>query len=140
MTDHESVLHRLVLEHLRDDAALQALLGQPPRIWDQAPAGGTASVAICPHLLIGRGESRPVTADDCGVEHVLTLTCVSDFGGTEEARAVAAAARARLHEAALAGHGVETISIRVVFSDVFRASDHRRVFGVMRVRAVTEAI
>jgi hypothetical protein len=135
MTDHESALQLLVLERLKGDVALKALLGDPPRIWDQAP--GTRAF---PHLLLGRGESRLVPADECGVEHVLTLTCVSEFGGVEEAKAIAAAVRARLHEATLTGDGVRTVSMRVTFSDVFRASDHRRVLAVMRVRAVTEDV
>lgn len=135
MSDHENALQEALIAHLRDDAALKALLGDPARVWDQPPGE-----PVFPHLLIGRSESRPVAADGCGVEHNLTLTCGSTFGGTEEAKAVSAAVRARLFEAVLTADGVRTISLRVVFSDVFRSPDLRRTWAVIRVRAVTEEI
>lgn len=135
MSDHENALQKALIAHLRADAALQALLGEPARIWDAAPRG-----AGYPYLLIGRSESRPVEADGCGVEHVLTLRCASRFEGTEEAKAVCAAVRASIHEAALQADGVRAIAIRTTFADVFRSSDHKRVWGVVRVRAITEDI
>ena len=64
MSEHENALQKALIAHLRADAALKALLGDPARIWDEAPRG-----AGYPHLLIGRCESRPVEADGCGVEH-----------------------------------------------------------------------
>jgi len=135
MRDHESALQKALIAHLRADASLQALLGNPARIWDEAPRG-----AAYPHLLIGRSESRPVAADGCGIEHSLSLRCASRFGGTEEAKAICAALRAAVHEAALEADGVRVVSIRATYADVFRSSDHRRTWGVVRVRAVTEDI
>jgi hypothetical protein len=135
MTGHEAALQKALIAHLRADAALRALLGDPARVWDAAPRG-----AGYPHLLIGRSESRPVEADGCGVAHVLTLRCASRFEGTEEAKAICAAVRAAVHEAALEADGVRAVSIRATYADVFRSSDHRRVWGVIRVRAVTEDI
>ncbi len=135
MSDHESALQKMLIAWLASDATVKALLGDPARIWDEPPAN-----PIWPHLLIGRSESRTVAADGCGVEHVLTLNCVSRFGGSEEAKAICAAVRARLNEAALTADGVRIISLRVTFSDVFRSGDLRRTYGVMRVRAVTEDI
>lgn len=131
MIDHESALQKAMLAALKSDAAVDALLGG--RIWDQAREG-----AGFPHLLIGRCESRPVAADGGGVEQALTLTSVSRFAGSEEAKAIAAAARACLHETALEADGVRTVSLRVVLSEVFRAGDGRRTFAVLRLRAVTE--
>jgi len=81
-----------------------------------------------------------VTADGCGVEHGLTLTVVSRFAGSEEAKATAAAVRACLHEARLEADGVRTVSLRAGASEVFRASDGRRTFATVRLRAVTEAV
>ena len=133
MSDHESALQKMLIVRLGSDTALKALLGDPARIWDEPPAQPGF-----PHLVIGRSESRAVAADGCGVEHVMSLSCVSRFGGSEEAKAVCAAVRARLNDAVLAGDGVRTISLRVTFSDVFRSGDLRRTYGVMRVRAVTE--
>jgi hypothetical protein len=133
MKDHESALIKAMIAHLAGDAALKALLGDPARIWDQPPKG-----PVLPNLTIGRAESRPVSADGGGVEHGLTLTCTSTFAGAEEARAVAAAVRARLQDAVLSADGVRTVSVRVTLTDVFRPGDFKRAFAVMRVRAVTE--
>jgi hypothetical protein len=132
---HELALQKALLAHLRDDPALRALLGEPARIWDAAPAAPGF-----PHLLTGRGESRPVRADGGGVEHALTLTVVSRFRGTEEARAVLAAVRARLSDAVLEADGVRTVNLRVSFADVFSGAGGARTFAVLRVRAVTEEI
>nr|WP_240387191.1 DUF3168 domain-containing protein [Brevundimonas naejangsanensis] len=76
MKDHEGALVKALIEHLRGDGALQALLGDPMRVWDEPPQG-----AGFPHLVIGRCESRPLNADGGGVEHRLTLTCASQFRG-----------------------------------------------------------
>ncbi|WGM30261.1 DUF3168 domain-containing protein [Brevundimonas sp. NIBR11] len=133
MSGHDTALQKALIAHLRADTALQALLGDPARIWDQAPRG-----AGYPHLLIGRSETKPVEADGCGVEHALTLRCSSRFEGTQEAKAICAAVRTAVHEAVLEADGVRTVSLRATYTDVFRSSDHRRVWGVIRVRAVTE--
>lgn len=130
---HELALQKALIAHLGGDPGLTALLGEPPRIWDAPPAR-----PAFPHLLIGRCESRPVAADGGGVEHALTLTVVSQFRGTEEAKAVLAALRLSLADAALAADGVRTVSLRLTFADVYPAPDGLRTFAVLRVRAVTE--
>lgn len=133
MSGHENALSKGLIARLGADETVRALLGEPPRIWDQAPEDPGF-----PHLLIGRGESRPVSAENCGIEHRLSLSCASRFGGAEEARAICAAVRAALTDAAVEADGVRTVSLAVTFTDVFRTSDTRRTYGVMRVRAVTE--
>lgn len=135
MRDHESALQKALIARLRADATLKALLGDPARIWDQAPRD-----AAWPHLTVGRCESRPVAAADCGVEHRISLRCASRFEGAEEARAVCAAARAAVHEAPLEADGVRAVSVRASFVDVFRAQGNRATWGVVRLRAVTEEV
>lgn len=130
---HELALQKALVAQLGGDPAVRALLGEPPRIWDAPPARPTF-----PYLLIGRSESRPVGAEGCGIEHGLTLTVVSRFRGTEEAKAVLAALRVALADAALAADGVRTVSLRPGFADVYPAPDGQRTFAVLRVRAVTE--
>lgn len=133
MSAHELALQKALIAHLKADATVQALLGPQARIWDAPPDQPTF-----PHLLIGRSESRPLRADGGGVEHALTLTVVSRFRGTEEAKAVLAAVRLRLTNAALEADGVRTVNLRVAFADVFSGADGARTFAVLRVRAVTE--
>jgi hypothetical protein len=135
MRDHESALQKALIDWLKADAALQALLGEPARIWDAPPMSPGF-----PNLRVGGSQSRAVAAEGCGIEHSLTLHCLSRFGGTEEARAICAAVRARLEDSEIEADGVRTISLRVTFTDVFRSADLRRTYGVIRVRAVTEDI
>jgi hypothetical protein len=135
MSAHELALQKALIAHLKADAAVTALLGEPARIWDAAPKD-----AAFPHLLIGRCESRPLGADGGGVEQAMTLTVVSRFRGTEEAKAVLAAVRVALTDAVLEADGVRTVNLRVTFADVFPGADGARTFAVLRVRAVTEEV
>ena len=132
---HELALQKALVTHLAGDAAVGALLGSPPRIWDAPPAHPGL-----PHLLIGRSESRPVEADGGGIEHALTLTVVSGFRGTEEAKAVLAALRSVLAGVELEADGIRTIGLRATFADVYPTPDRLRTYAVLRVRTVTEEI
>ncbi len=76
---------------LKAAPAVTAILGQ--RIYARSPR-----VPTYPCLAVSRTESRVVEGEV--LEHLLTLTCVSKFGGPEEARAVVAAVRAAIHDAA----------------------------------------
>ena len=131
MSAHEAGLIKAVIARLKADAGVTALLGG--QVWDEPPAE-----AGLPHLRVGRGESRPVGADGCGIEQALTLTAVSGFRGSEEARAILAAVRACLNDAPLEADGVRAVSARVTFSDVFSSPDGARRYAVLRFRAVTE--
>ncbi len=127
-------LHKALLDHLRADPDLVPLLGDPPRVYDQPP-----DEPAWPLVLLGRAETRPWGGlDGEGVEHALTLTCLSRFDGAEETKAIVAAIRARLHGAALTLEGHRLVNLRVTYADVFRAADARIVQGVLRLRAVTE--
>jgi len=99
---------------------------------------------IYPCVSLSRQESRPFGPDGDlgadGLEHLLTVTCASKFGGPEEARAVTAAVRAALHNASPAVAGRRLVTLRVTYADVFRAADRELSLGVLRVRAVTEAL
>lgn len=132
--DPDRALQAAVLDHLRADSALDAILGE--RIYDEPPASPSY-----PYVTLGRSETRPWGGvDGEGVEHALTLTCVSRFGGAEEAKAVVAALRAALHGAALTLTDHRLVNLRATYADVFRATDWRSTYGVLRVRAVTEPI
>ena len=99
---------------------------------------------IYPCISMGRQESRPFGPDDApasgALEHLVTVTCASKFGGPEEARAVTAAVRAALHNAPLSVAGRRLVTLRVTYADVFGAADRELSLGVLRVRAVTESV
>ena len=96
--DPERALSAALIAALRADAGLAPLLAG--RVYDEPPPD-----PVYPYLHVGRMQSRPwggaSGADEAeGVETVVTLTCVSRFGGVEEAKAVNGAVRACLHDAA----------------------------------------
>lgn len=129
-------LHKALFDHLRADADLAVLLGDPPRVHDETPAQ-----PVWPLVVFGRAETRPWGGLDAeGLEHALTLAALSRFDGAEEARAIVAALRARLHNAELTLDGWRLVNLRVTYGDVFRAADGRSFQGVIRLRAVTEAL
>ena len=135
--DPQRALGAALLARLRADPVLQPLLAG--RVYDEPPPD-----PVYPYLQLGRVQSRPWGGasgpDEAeGQEHVVTLTAVSRFGGTEEAKAVSGAVRACLHDAAPPlGPDHRLVSLRCAYADVFRAADWRSTYGVVRLRAVTE--
>ncbi|KQV56135.1 MULTISPECIES: DUF3168 domain-containing protein [unclassified Caulobacter] len=118
---------------LKAAPAVTALTGQ--RIHAMAPR-----LPTYPCVVVSRSEGRPVGGvDGEGIEHLLTLTCASRFGGPEEARALVAAVRAALHDARPALAGRRLVNLRVPYADVFAGADRETTLGIVRVRAVTEA-
>lgn len=132
MSDVAGVLVKAVVAALAADEGVQALLGDPVRVFDAPPKGGVA-----PYLLIGRGVEAPLKADGGGAEVSLSLTVVSRFSGQEEARAVVAAVRDVLDGLAVSDDGVAGV-VRVRGAEVFSGSDGRGAYGVLRLRAVME--
>lgn len=132
--DPERALAAALIARLRADAGVTAQVGA--RTWDQPPAD-----PVFPYLHLGRVETRPLGGHPAeGVELVATITCVSRFGGKEEAQGVGAAVRAALHDAALSVTDHRLANLRVTFQDTFRASDWRTTYGVTRLRAVLEPV
>ena len=133
--DPDRALQGAVLARLVADATLPALIGAPPRVYDQTPDD-----PVYPFVQIGAAQTRPWGGLDAeGIEHVFTLTCASRFGGAEEAKAVMAAVRCALDDADLTLTDNTLVNLRVTYGDVFRAADWRTTFGLLRFRAVTEA-
>ena len=129
----EAAVAAALVATLRAAPAVAALVAQ--RVHADAPRNPTY-----PCVIVSRQEGRPFSAEADGLEHLVTLTCASRFGGPEEARAVTAAVRAAVHNAAPAVEGRRLVTLRVTYADVFRAADRELSLGVLRVRAVTEAI
>ena len=134
--DPERALIAALIAHLRAAPALDADLGDPPRIFDEPPAR-----PVYPYISLGRAQTTPRGAEPSeGVEQVLTLTVVSRYGGTEEAHRIKDALRILLDDARLTLVDHRLVSLTVRFADVFRASDWRSIYGVIRLRAVTEPL
>ena len=134
--DPERALIAALIAHLRAAPALHADLGDPARIHDEPPTR-----PVYPYVSIGRAQTTPRGGEASeGVEQILTLTVVSRGGGAEEAHRIKDALRTLLDDAPLSLTDHRLVSLQVRFADVFRASDWRSIYGVMRLRAVTEPL
>ena len=120
-----------IVATLKATPAVTAIAGQ--RIHAAPPR-----VPTYPCVVVTRSESRSVGENDA-IEHLLTLTCASRFGGPDEARGLVAAVRLALHDARPTLAGRRLVNLRVPYADVFAGADRETTLGVVRVRAVTEA-
>lgn len=131
----ELALARALRSALLADAGCRAVLGNPPRIYDEQPAE-----PIYPFATLGDVQSRPADAASAeGLDHAVTLHAWSRHGGKSEALQVIAALRAALHDRAIAVSGRRLVLLLASFADVFRAGDGRSFHGVLRLRALTES-
>ncbi|HAQ35464.1 MAG: hypothetical protein CMF74_08330 [Maricaulis sp.] len=133
----EAAFQDALIAHLSADAGVVALLGDPPRVFDEEPDG-----AAYPYVTIGRGVSEDADASGARViEHRLTLHVWVRYGGRREAKTVVDAVRAAGHEAALSlAGGWRCVFCRSVYADAFRTRDSRIAHGVIRFRAMLEQI
>ena len=138
--DAERALQGAILTRLAAQVPLWALLGNPPRVYDEPPAD-----LIYPFVTLGSSQTRPFggvveLASAEAMEHAISLTIASVLGGTEEVKAVMGLVREALHGAELTLEDHRLVNLRVTYADVFRAADWRSTYGVLRLRAVTEPL
>lgn len=130
----ERALAAAVRAAAAEDRTVRDLLGDPPRLYDDAPPD-----AAFPYVTLGRLESRAAdSAANAGLEQYMTLHVWSRYGGRAEALDIIAALRSALHDADLLIPGRRLVFLLAVFADVFRAGDGRSTHGVLRLRALTE--
>jgi len=130
---HAWPLQKAVYLALAADAALKAEIGDPPRLYDDAPAS-----AAFPYVLLGETRESPLAGHEAGFEHDLRFHVFSKHGGRREVKRILAALYDALHDAELDVEGARLVSMRFVFSDIFRR-DPELYAGAARFRAVTEA-
>jgi hypothetical protein len=127
-------LQQALHAHLSADEGLKALLGDPPRIYDDPPAD-----SAFPYLVIGETRAQPVAGADALFEHDLRLQVFSRHAGRRDVKRVLDAVYDALQDAALAVESARIVSFRFVFSDVLRR-EAEVYSGVARYRVVTEAL
>lgn len=131
----DAELLRAVLDALREDSALQTVLGVPARILDDETQG-----AAFPYVVLERHERLSADASEvCGAEHRLSFATFSRFGGRAEAREVLGALRVAIERIDPGLLGQRIVHAHVTYSDAMRARDRRSFRGVLRARIVTEA-
>lgn len=104
-----------LISALAADSGVQAVLGNPARVYDHRPA-----MATFPYAVVSAGEARDIGTKTLAVtSHGVTLDVFSQKRAGSEVRQVLAAMRSALHDATLtlsAGHAVrcqqELVSVR----------------------------
>lgn len=126
-------LQKAVYQTLSADAALQAEIGDPARIYDDPPPD-----AVFPYVTLGEARATDWKGVDGGLEHDLRLYVFSRYAGRREVKRIIGAVYDALHDAALTITGCDLVNIRFVFGDAFRRQDGETYQGVARFRAVTQ--
>ncbi len=126
-------LQKAVYQALAQDAALQAEIGDPPRIYDDPPPD-----AAFPYLTLGEARAADWKGVEGGLEHDIRLHVFSRYAGRREVKRIIGAVYDALHDAALTLAGHQLVNIRFVFGDAFRRQDGETYQGVARFRAVTQ--
>lgn len=122
-----------MLDVLRADAGVRAVLGNPARVFDadvERPA--------YPFLEIARHAMEDIGgADAPACRHELDLAVMTSVGGRDEAKEAAAAVQDVIDGGALSIDGFRCVLCMVSFVDVVRASVHHWR-ALIRVRAIVE--
>ena len=128
-------LQKAIVQKLRDDAAIIALLGGA-KIHDRPPRREQP-----PYVALGDIEARAWnTFTARGTEHKVTLHIWSEHGGRRQAYEIIARIDELLDDAALTLTDHHLVNLRSVFWTALRARDGRLFHGLLRLRATTHPL
>jgi len=129
------VVQKAILDRLSGHFALKALMGDPVRIYDQKPDD-----SLLPFAHFERHQIKPLCDEEGFEEHLITLSLHSDFEGSEEIKSLLPQIRLALEYQGLESDQAIMGPVRVVFMDVFRSTDGRRHYGLLRLRLSLEPL
>lgn len=129
----EAAFQSGLLEHLRADAGVAAVLGE--RVFDQPRSG-----VRYPVLYLGRFESEAADASETRlIELRQTLLIRGRRDDADSIKQALGAIRTALDTAPLAlAPPQQAIHARVVYADLFSTPDSRVMQGLVRVRAMVQ--
>lgn len=134
MSSMSFALQQAIFAALSASSDLQALIGNPPRLFDYVPRE-----SAFPYVVLGDGnEADWSTATEDGTEHSLQIDVWSRSIGHKEAMQIADVIRATLNNAALTVSGTTLIDIRHLATDFSREPDGQTFRARLQFRAVTE--
>lgn len=130
----EADVQRAVLAALRADPGVQAIFGDPARIYDDETRG-----PAYPFAVLERHETRPSNSSCvAGAEHTLTLAVTSRHGGRSQAREALGALRAAIEGTDFAVANQVIVLAYPTYGDVFRTRDQQTFRSILRVRIISE--
>ncbi len=119
---------------LAQSPAVAAVLGTPPRLYDDPPED-----PVFPYLTYGAGRSEDESADDAPMTaHTLTMHIWSRYGGRSEVFDLLHIVSSALKAGQISAGEVRVSSLNIIYTDVFRTSDRRTLHGVLRLSIKTQ--
>jgi hypothetical protein len=113
---------------------LQALIGNPPRIYDVIPPD-----AVFPYVTLGDISVRDYdTKDRTGFEQTLVLHAWSRYRGRKELKNILQTVYDRLHRATLTITGNDFVSCQFLSLNLGAENDGLTLHGVMRFRLIVQ--
>lgn len=123
-----------VYDLLVANAGMQAVLGNPPRIYDYVPQN-----AAFPYLTLGdtRAENFD-TKDGVGINQLITLHAWSRYRGQKEMKDILKAVNLALHRSSMTVSGYNFTDCRFESAETFLDDDGLTYHGLCRYRLITQ--
>jgi len=135
--DCQWLLQQALTARLAGDAGVQALIGNPVRLYDALPA----DPVIFPYVVIGEAGAMSFdTKSEAGMVHRPSVHSWSRYRGLKEIKLLMAAIASALVDAPLTIAGHHLVLIDFAGSDVVLDPDGLTRHGVQRFRALTQAV
>lgn len=116
-------------------AAVQSLLGSPPRLYDHVPPG-----TAFPYAVFGAIHALPYdTKTETGFEQIVTVDIFSRYRGSKEAKDIMQATYDTLHRAALSVSGAVFVSCEFHSADLTLESDGMTFHAALRFTLITQS-
>lgn len=125
-----------ILAGIRADRHIQALLGDPARIFSDHEPGATM-----PFIELERHETTDTSTHGvCSFEHQLQFASASQSGGLTEAKSIIMTLRRVISDLSLALVTQRVVLIIPTYCDVMRGKNQHLYRGLLRVRVHTEEL
>lgn len=134
MSDTAMLNH--ILDSLRADSSVQAVLGNPARIFD-----GETTAPAYPYAVLERHESKDTSASGVlSAAHHLQFAVLSRTDGQRGSREIISVLRTALQRLPRALDGQQIVLIHPTYSDTMRSRGVKTYRGVLRVRIHSEEV
>ena len=136
MSDLEAtiVISKAIHAALSANGAVTALLGTPPRLYDNPPED-----PVFPYLTYGPIRSEDISGDGAVItNHIMTLHIWSRYGGRAEAMNIVQVISEALVNIVLPPGDIHLTRKQLIYTDIFRAPDGQTLHGLIRFSLTTD--
>jgi len=136
MSDMQAAIEisKAVHADLSSDMSVQAVLGNPPRLYDNPPED-----PVFPYLTYGPMRSEDISADGARMSsHVMTLHIWSRYSGRAQVMELLQAVTGALESGELSLPDMALVQAKVRYTDIFRAPDGLTLHGLIRFSLITD--